>query len=683
LAPESHAEPVLAHVLFMDIVGCSKLPSDEQKRIVGRLQELVRQSAEYRQSRDNDRLISLPTGDGMALAFFDRLDAAVRCATEIMQAIQAESLCKIRMGVHTGPVFVMDDINGKRNISGAGINRAERVMSCGGEGHILISDNVAESLRHLSAWRDKIHDVGDCQVKDGWIGVWNLVDGPIGNPTLPAKSKRYVQRRQFVRNIGLSAVALILAAVMAGAFWMGRSGKASRAALSEASIAVLPFVDLSPEKNQEYFSDGLTEELLNGLAKTRGLRVAGSTSCFQFKGKSDDFRSIGDKLNVANILEGSVRKQGNRARIAVQLIKAADGFELWSETFDRDMNDIFAVEEEIGRAIADELKLKLLGKKAAARSEKTADTDCYNAHLQGRYFLERRSKENLALAVGYFEQAIKRDPSFAPAWEGLGESRSYQASAAFVPPEAGYGQARDAVKRALELDPSLADAHVALGSIRMYHDWDWAGADASYRRALELEPGNVRVLRGAGPLAMFLGRLDQAISLGRRATEIDPLSPGAFDILGIALYYAGKEEEATASLKKVLELFPDSSNPHFFLSGVYLSQSRFTEALAEAEREKHPFLRLAAVAVAYHALGRKKESDANLAQLMAKSSDASYQIAEVYAYQGDLDRAFEWLERAYTERDAGLIEIKGDPLLKSLRRDARYATFLKKMHLPL
>src|ERR1700680_3797213 len=223
LSAGATSEPELAHVLFMDIVGCSKLSSDEQKRIVGRLQDLVRNSPEFQRSRESDELISLPTGDGMALVFFNKLDAVVQCALEITKEVQAESLCKIRMGVHTGPVFVMEDINHKRNVSGAGINRAERVMSCGSEGHILLSDNVAESLRHLSVWRDKIYEVGDCQVKDGWIGIWNLVDGPIGNPAPPKKSKRFVHRRRLVMAGCGAALALALAVV--GAFRMGRSGR--------------------------------------------------------------------------------------------------------------------------------------------------------------------------------------------------------------------------------------------------------------------------------------------------------------------------------------------------------------------------------------------------------------------------------------------------------------------------
>ena len=668
----------------MDIVGCSKLPSDEQKRIVNRLQELVRQSAEFQESRQSDQLISLPTGDGMALVFFNKLDAAVQCAIEVAHAIQRESLCPIRMGVHTGPVFVMEDINNTPNVSGAGINRAERVMSCGDAGHILLSDNVAEHVRHLSAWQDKIQAVGECRAKDGWIRVWNLVDGSVGNTALPKKSKRYAQQRQLAMALGAAILALIVAAAVTSAFRIGRAGKGFQPVRDEASIAVLPFADMSPEKNQEYFSDGLAEELLNGLAKTQGLRVAGRTSSFQFKGKTEDSRVIGEKLNVATLLEGSVRKQGNRARIAVELVRVGDGFNLWSETFDRELNDIFAVQEEIARAVTGELKLKLLGKKAGASSAKSTNSEAYNAYLQGQYFYGQRNKENLERSVDYFQQAINLDPDYARAWVGLAKSRYAQADAEYIPSENGYQKAREAAERALQLDPNMGEAHAALGWIKMHYDWNWTDADVSFRRALALEPGNVTVIGGAAVLAGVMGRLNEAIARTQRAIEIDPLNSVAYRNIGLNLYYAGRHREATAALEKSLALAPEAALTHSILSLVYLAEAQPQEALAEANKERDPESRLLALALAYHALRLKKEADANLTELIGKfQADDPYYIAEVYAFRRETDKAFEWLDRAYTKRDPGLVEIKGDPLLKGLEPDPRYTALLKKMRLPL
>jgi len=667
----------------MDIVGCSKLPSDDQKRIVGRLQEMVRESSEFRRSRANDQVISLPTGDGMALAFLTKLDAAAQCAIEITKAIQAESLCKIRMGVHTGSVFVMEDINDARNISGAGINRAERVMSCGGDGHILLSDTAAESLRHLSEWRDKIHEVGECQIKDGWIRVWNLVDGPIGNPELPKKSRKYIRRRRLMLETGLTALALLLVAAVAGAFLLGRVTHSAMPGVDEPSIAVMPFEDKSLEKNQAYFSDGLADELRNGLAKIKGLRVAGSTSSVQVSNQPLEFRTIGEKLNVATILEGNVRKQGNRWRISVSLIKAADGFHLWSEIYDQDLTDIFAVQEQIARAVTRELKVKLLGGNATSPPKQNTNAEAYNAYLQGKYFMGRGSKETLEKAVDYFEQAIKLDARYAPAWVGLGEARSHQAGWAYLPVEDGYRKARAAVDRALEFDPTLGEAYFAMGNIQEFHEWDWAGADASFKRAEDLEPGSPKVKQGAGGLARILGRWDDALALYRRAIEIDPLDPRAYFGRGIVLYYAGQNQNATTALKKALELAPEMSLVHAYLGQVYLATSQAQRALAEMEQEKDPAFRLCGMAVAYRALGQEKESGANLAELISKFQAANpYQIAEVLAFRGDTDQAFEWLRKAYTARDTGLPELKGDALMKNLSKDPRYTEFLVKMQLP-
>jgi serine/threonine protein kinase/cytochrome c-type biogenesis protein CcmH/NrfG len=488
-----------------------------------------------------------------------------------------------------------------------------------------------------------------------------------------AKNKLHLHRW-----ILMAAAAFLALVLSAGASWLGHREKTIPV---QPSIAVLPFLDISPDKDQEHFSDGLAEELLNALANTPGLLVTGRSSSFQFKGKTGDLRAIGQKLHVANILEGSVRRQGNRAKITVQLIKAADSFHLWSETYDRKVDNIFIVQEEIARAVARALKVTLLGNKKALFAKST-NTEAYNAYLQGRYLFRGGNKKDLEKAAGYFEQAVKLDPNYARGWVGLGETRETQAGSAYIPVEEGYRSARAAVERALVLDPDLADAHGILGEIQMLRDWDWAGAKASFERALALQPGNPGVMKAAGSLARILGSLDEAIDYYRRAIEIDPLF--GHRNLGLNLYYAGLQDEARTALNKALELNPDTTKAHAFLGQVYLAQLRPREALAEAEKEKYPIYRLTGLAMAYHALGRITESDASLAQLIAKfQADSPYQIAGVYAYRGQTGRAFKFLDLAYTLRDPGLSEMKADPLLRSLRGDQRYTALLKKMRLPL
>ncbi len=474
----------------------------------------------------------------------------------------------------------------------------------------------------------------------------------------------------------VAAMAVLFA--LAAAVWMWRGRGTSSVAKQTPSIAVLPFLDISSGKNQEWFADGLAEELLDRLAKVQGLRVAGRMSSFQFKGKSADSSTVGRKLKVGSILEGSVRIQGGRTRIDVRLIQADNGFQLWSETYDGDMTDIFAVQQRIAEAVAAALKVKLLGRSRAAQS---TTTEAYTAYLEGREFIRRRNRENLLKAAAYFERATQLDSGYAPAWVGLAESRTGLATGDYVPREEGYRKAREAAQRALSIDPDSAQAHAASGRIKMFRDFDWVGADASYQQALALEPGNATVIQSAATLARVLGRLDEAIKLYERAIESDPLNDSAYNSAGIALYYAGLYDRSAAALNKALELVPERRVAHSMLAEVYLAQGHGERARAEAEKENDPAFRLCVLALVDYALGRKREADVELAELIAKHADATYQIAQIYAMRNDKDRAFQWLERAYAERDGGLTEFKGDPLLKNLEGDARYAGWLKRLRL--
>jgi TolB-like protein/DNA-binding winged helix-turn-helix (wHTH) protein/Flp pilus assembly protein TadD len=484
--------------------------------------------------------------------------------------------------------------------------------------------------------------------------------------------------RQWLRSrlkIAAGAVVLGLTALAIG--WMVRGGGSYR------SLAVLPFEDMSPEKNLAYLADGLSEELRNGLTRIEGLRVTGRTSSVQFKGKAEGAQSIGQKLKVAVLLEGTVRTQNRGIRVNVQLVKAADGFQLWSQTYDRGMDDIAAVQEEIARAVADELRPKLQGKKTVAASAQRPNPEVYNAYLHGKYFYGLRKKDNLEKSVSYFQQAVQLEPGYALAWLGLAKSYYGEADSGYVLRGDGYRKAREAASRALQLDPNLGEAYAALGWIEMHYEWNWREAEAYYRRALALDARDVTLLGAIGGLSFILGRYDEAIATYRQAIQIDPLHSVAFRNLGLFLYYAGRHKEAASALNQALELDPDVAMAHNILGLVYLAQTQPEAALAEANREGDAELRLQGLALAHHALGHKKDSDASLAELETKYSDDPYYIAEVYGFRREADRAFEWLERAYDQRDPGMTEIKGNPLLKSLERDSRYAALLRKMRLPL
>jgi TolB-like protein/Tfp pilus assembly protein PilF len=488
------------------------------------------------------------------------------------------------------------------------------------------------------------------------------------------------------RWIGAGAAVLFLA--LAGALWFGRETWRGQqkgggpAPVATPSIAVLPFVDMSAGKDQEYFSDGLAEELINDLARIPGLRVAARTSSFQFKGTKEDLRTIGQKLNVANILEGSVRKEGRHVRITAELVKVADGFDLWSQTYDRELNDMFAVQDDIARSVSSALKVKLLGEGLPSAAP-GSNGEAYNLLLQGKYLAARRNQKDLETAVSYYEKALRLEPGDARVWVGLADAHSTQADLGYVPVDEGYAKAREEVEKALALDPNLPEAYATLGWIRVSYDRDWSGGDADYKKALELEPGNATVLRRAGALAGTLGQFDEAIRLDRRAIELDPLSVAARNNLGLHELYAGRLDQAEAAFRKALELNPDYPSSHMFIGRIDLRRSKPEMALQEMERENDPFWRRYGLALTYYALGRKQEADAALRDFIEKDKeDGPSQIAEVYAFRGETDKAFEWLERARAQHDGGLSELKGDPLFRRLESDPRYAAFLKKMHLP-
>jgi serine/threonine protein kinase/TolB-like protein/Tfp pilus assembly protein PilF len=679
-APSGSVE--IAHVLFIDLVNYSLLPMDRQKQHLEELQQIVHESAQFRTAEEGGDIITLPTGDGMAMAFFGDPTAPVVCALEVAAALKSTPHLHLRMGIHSGPVYRVADVNSNINVAGGGINMAQRVMDCGDAGHILVSNTVADVLLQLSQWSPYLTNLGEFTVKHGVkVHLYRLATGELGNPERPRKLVGRQTPKARSKILMAAALAVVLLAA-AGGFWWARGRKGSQAVQDIPSIAVLPFVDRSPEKNQEYLSDGVAEQILNSLVKLDGLRVVGRTSSFQFRGTKEDYRSISKKLNVAAILEGSVGRQGNRARITVGLIHASDGFNLWSSTYDRSMDDIFDVQDSIARAVTEALKVKLLGNRAPVPATRSTNADSYNAYLQGLYFLKRNDKESLEHAVSYFEQAIKVDGKYAPSWVGLAEAHSELSNKSYLPTEAGYRQARKEIETALVLDPNLGEAHLVLGRIKMLHDFDWIGADAAYQRALELEPGKSSVLSQSGILARSLGRLDAGVALGRRAIQTEPLSPAVYHNAGVSFYYAGLNGEAVAAFEKALELVPQRAVTHCTLGAVRLAQGQPGQALEEARQEKNAVLQLRGLALAYHALGRKNESDASLAELIAKfRADGPFMIATVYAFRGEKDRAFAWLDRAYAERDSGLLEIK-DPLLKGLKGDPRYTELLKRLRLP-
>jgi TolB-like protein/DNA-binding winged helix-turn-helix (wHTH) protein/Flp pilus assembly protein TadD len=511
------------------------------------------------------------------------------------------------------------------------------------------------------------------------------IEQKVASETGAAEQKSSSIRRR-MWELAIVAMLTVSAAVgISGYFRLSRNRR-NGLSVSDTSIAVLPFADLSPGKDQEYFSDGFAEQLIHDLAEVPGLKVVARSSAFQFKGRNEDLRNVGKKLGVANILEGSVRREGNHVRITAELIKADDGFQLWSQTYDREINDIFAVQDDIALAATDALQLKLLGGsgQSVPANSRSANPEAYQAYLQAKYFSVRgQSKEELGKALAYTDHAIVSDAKYAPAWALRSSVEDLMAEVGVTDATEGCRTARDSAERAIALDPALASAYLALAKTQIDCDWDWNGAATSVAKAAALEPGSVEVFRIRSYLARESGNLDQAITFYQQAVALDPLRTDSHLGLGYLLYAAGRYDEAQAALQKALDLNPQAAFVHLTLDKIFIATGKPQQALVEIEKEPLEWGKLTGRALAYHALGREQDSNAALAALIAKNgSDGAYQIAQVYAYRGESDKSLEWLERAYRQRDGGLPEMKTDPLLKNLRHDHRYAQLLQETRLP-
>ncbi len=454
-----------------------------------------------------------------------------------------------------------------------------------------------------------------------------------------------------------------------------------------ASIAVLPFADMSQSRDQEFFSDGLSEELINLLAKVPGLHVAGRTSSFSFKGKDTIITDVGKALNVAHVLEGSVRKHGDHLRITAQLISVVDDFHLWSETYDRQLTDIFEVQDEIASAVVDVLKLKLLpGQLPSSSQRHTPGPDAYTQFLLGRHYLNRGTPDGFVHAVEAYGQAAKLEPEFAKAHAGL--ALAQYAAAGYSDDEAtivqGQRLAMDAAEQAVEHDPDLADAYAARGYLRGCYSWDWEGAQSDFIRALALNPTDETTYERYGRLLAALGKLPEAIAAARKPIESDPLSARAWYVLGRFQAAHGELEAARLTLNRALALAPEHAYAPLDLGLISLLENNPVGALAEFTRTPIEPFRLTGVVMAECDLGHAASSQQALDLLIAKHAQGyAYQIAEAYAWRGEPDNAFIWLDRACAQRDAGLQRLKYDPTLRSLHGDARYSALLRKVGLPI
>jgi TolB-like protein/class 3 adenylate cyclase/Tfp pilus assembly protein PilF len=653
-------------LLFTDIEGSTRL---WEAHAAAMRAALARHDALLRHAiREHQGHVFKTGGDAFCAAFPTAPDA-VAAALEAQRALHREpwpegAALRVRMALHSGAVELRDG-----DYFGAPANRVARLLATGHGGQTLLSEATHDLCRDHLPPLASAKALGAHGLKD--LGRPEIVF-QLAHPDLP-------QTFPPLRSQAPPA---------AGA----QPGEKE-----VPSIAVLPFINMSRDEENEYFADGLSEELLNVLAKIRGLRVASRTSAFSFKGKDVDIPTVAQKLNVATVLEGSVRKSGKRVRITAQLIEVASDSHLWSETYDRELDDIFAVQDDIAQSVVKELREALLGQtkeaaaadvvaavKKAAGTGRSDNPEAFQLYLQGRFFGERLNQADTDKAIELLQRAVALEPAFALAWAQMSRVHAAQAGFGFAPINDGLERARQTAQTAVQLAPDLPEAQLALGAVLQNKDWDWDAAEACYRRARELGPGLADVYYYSATLARCTGRQDEAIGFVRRAVILDPLSARTQRQVGLIAFGARRFDEAAAAFELAIDLAPAAGLAHAFLAVTRLLQGRREDALEIAAREPHDVFRRLALAMIHHAAGDRARSDASLQELAEQYGwTAAYQVAQAYAFRGEADKAFEWLGKAYTLRDPGVMHTASDLFLEPLRGDPRWRAYVERLKLPL
>ena len=552
----------IAHILFIDIVGYSKLSSNDQHATVEELNQIVRASEQSQRAEATGRLIKIPTGDGMALVFYTSPEAPAQCAVEISRALKEHPRLQVRMGIHSGPVSGVVDVNERANLTGAGINMAKRVMDCGDAGHILLSKHVAEDLEEYEGWRPLLHDLGSCEAKHGMrVSVVNLHDDQFGNAKLPRKFETVQKRRLRVRWAEMTAALLALVAIVAGVAVFSRNRMRSTLAAPEKSIAVLPFENLSRDPDNTYFADGIQDEILTRLSKIADLKVISRTSTQHYKSAPENLPEIARQLGVAHILEGRVQKSGDAVRVNVQLIKAASDSHLWADTFDRKLTDIFSVESEMAKAIADQLRVKLTGQEEQVIAAKPTDSpEAHDAYLRGLAYSLKTidTPANSQGAQKYLREAVRLDSKFALSWALLSfvEARSYLHQT-LQPTVALREEARQAAETALTLQPNLGEAILAKGFYHYACLKDYDTAMHYFERARQFLPNSSRIPESLALVTRRQGQWDRSESYFNEAERLDPRNVYVLTQHALSYICLRRFPEALRKLDKVLDITPD------------------------------------------------------------------------------------------------------------------------------
>jgi TolB-like protein/Tfp pilus assembly protein PilF len=697
-------ERKLAAIMFTDMVGYSALAQRDDKVALELLEEHRRLLREIFPRFHGTEIKTI--GDAFLVEFGSALEAA-QCAIEIQRTlakrnhdVTSDRRIELKIGIHIGDVMHRDG-----DVYGDGVNIASRIEQLAGAGGICVSMDVERQIRNALEARFEKFGTADLKNIKLPMDLFRIVlpweKG--AEPSAARASKK--------SPILVPVAVLVILALLAGWWFMQRSNKNQQPAATHAvpaapanapdqkSVAVLPFVNLSDDKGSEYFSDGVSEELLTVLQKIPGMHVAARTSAFSFKGKNATAQEIGQKLGVAYLVDGSVRKSGDAVRIAARLARADSGQELWSENFTRNLKDVFAVQSELAETIVAQVRDRLTGGAAgsaakekiqaevqAAEKGGTKNVEAHELYLQGRFYENRHSDKSAREALAAYQHAVELDPRFARAWAGVARTHTWIAGFATEGGQktfdAHLASARDAIARALAIEPDLPDALYARAWIETNFDFNWSAATQTVSKAMALAPADPNVLIAAANLETALGNRDRAIEIYRKAVELDPVNAQSRSFLAFGLANTKRFAEARAEYARVIELNSSAPWAHAGLGLAYLLQNKFEEAATEAQADAGEWARLLIVSCARWAQKHVQESDAALNELIKNESElAAFQIAQAYAYRGDKDKAFEWLERARRQRDPGLGDLLKDPLLENIHDDPRWNAFLRTMGL--
>ena len=704
MPPESSADVKfeIGHVLFIDIVAYSKLLINEQSEQIQTLRQLVRGTEQFRLAEAEGKLLRLPTGDGGALVFRNSAEAPVLCALEISKELNNHPELHVRMGIHSGPVNEVVDLNEQANIAGAGINMAQRVMDCGDAGHILLSKRVADDLEQYPQWRSLLHDLGECEIKHGLrISLLNLYGDDAGNPELPDKFRRPNEERLSSttavakrRRLGLIAISLLGGvALLAGGLFFLRQRTAPNQVKTPAgpqeirSIAVLPLDNYSGDKSQDYFAEGMTDELTTELATISQLRVISRSSTTQFTGaRRPPTPELARMLNVDAVVEGSVRRSGDKVRITAQLIDARADRHLWAKSFERDSRDVLALQSELASAIASEINVQLTpSEQSRLTSARQVNPEAYDAYLKGRYFFNRPSDENLSKAITHFEAAIRLDPNFARAYSGLSDAYAWAGyNEGVISAKDAKSKTKAAAEKALALDPASAEADTSLAVYLCWYEHDWAASEREFRRAIALNPNYAFAHDQFALILAYQARLAESENEGRRAAQLDPLNPSIALDNTICLAAQGKFEKAKEEAKRAAELDPTFFFPQMQFGWIDIQAGNVKAAIPPLQKaaamESPPFA-TAWLGYAYGAAGDRNAALAAIEELKKKSINGyvpRFNLALVHLGLGDLDPAMDLLEQASAADSQWMMYLKIDRVFDPLRSNPRFVALMKK-----